>query len=409
MATKLAVFLGTILCATNLNLLEAQNHLNKLKWVQCSQNRSSHQIMFDFTQPTTYTKRICPTEGKLIVGFPGMKIINFNPKDVTTTLNKLKESQFIKEVSVTEEYNGVLLSLQFSAERSLHKKTIPNRLLLGFRKINDERNHKLIIDICPNELLKNETIQYAQASVIQSDYTAPFSAKKPTRKNKRDWRIIIDPGHGGKDGGALGFGGLKEKDIALRIARSLAKKLGDEGYNTHLTRSCDEYLSPSERTALAHQLNADLFVSIHLNSADNPIHGIETFYMKNQQSEEYNQSREYIFINQEANDSLITRAEQTLQETLNCSKKLATHIQSELIATLSEENHNPTNRGIREQNYRLFLNNSLLNTSIPTAIVEVGFVTNPKESKLLGSHHYQQLVANGIFNGIKDYTQKATR
>ncbi len=363
--------------------------------------------MFDFTQPTTYTKRICPTEGKLIVGFPGMKIINFNPKDITTTLNKLKEKQFIKEVSVTEERNGVSLSLQFSAKRLLNKKTIPNRLLLGFRKINDERNHKLIIDICPNELLKNETIQYAQASVIQSDYTTPFSAKKTMRKNKSDWRIIIDPGHGGKDSGALGFGGLKEKDIALRIARSLAKKLVDEGYNAHLTRSCDEYLSPSERTTLAHQLNADLFVSIHLNSADNPIQGIETFYMKNQQSQEYNQSREYIFINQEANNSLITLAEQTLQETLNCSKKLATHIQSELITTLNEKNHKPTNRGVREQNYRLFLNNSLLNTSIPTAIVEVGFVTNPRESKLLGSLHYQQLVANGIFKGIKDYTQKA--
>ena len=402
MNAKLMGFLGA-LWALQLGTAHTEPNQNKLQWVDCYHNRTSFQVMFDFAQPFSYTKMVNADENAIIVSFPGMKIVNFNPKDVTTTLAKLIERQLIREVTVTEEHDKVVLSLYFPTERDLPEKTVPNKLVVGFRKINDQRNHKLIIDICPNEMIKSATIQYAQSSAIQSDYTELVPSHTLTQKNKEDWRIIIDPGHGGKDTGASSASGIKEKDVALRIARALAKKLAEQGYNAHLTRSSDTYLSLLERTAFAHQLNADLFVSIHLNSAGTAKpanNGIETFYMHNPAVDENNQMRDYIFINQDANKNLINRAEKLLKDTHNGSKQLASNIQDNLLSTLERNNCATNNRGIKPENYRIILRNT-----IPTALVEVGFLTNYNEARLLASPSYQNLIAEGIFDGIKQYTE----
>lgn len=397
-------------------IVALEQNINKLKWIHCSKNRTSYQLMFDFEAHIEYTRDIIPSENKLTLHFPGIKIINFNPKEVMTSLQNLKEHKIIQNLSLTENSIGVSLSFQFSPTITIDKKTTKNELVIGLHTINDQNNHKLVLDICPNDLLKQtSTVYYANNRAIKNKKLYAQASSRPIvsdsteiipplQKRKNDWRIIIDAGHGGKDHGASSSCGIKEKDLTLSIARSLTDRLTKEGYNAHLSRASDDYLAPLDRTAYAHQLNADLFISIHLNSGKHDISGIETFYMKNQTKDD-SQTRDYLFINQEAQDSLIALAETSLRETLDNSKHLASNIHSRMLSNLALQKHVPKDRGIKQYNYRLFLGNLLLSKGVPTAIVEVGFITNKDEVKLLSTKTYQQTIIDGITNGINSYVQ----
>lgn len=172
--------------------------------------------------------------------------------------------------------------------------------------------------------------------------------------------IVIDPGHGGRDPGAVRQG-IMEKDINLKIAARLFTLLLNRGIRTRMTRTDDSYVSLADRVRLANQIKAEIFISIHCNSAPTPeAGGIETLY--------YPGSRR--------------------------GRKLAGKIQAELINNLKVKD-----RGIKARS-DLFV---LKYTSMPAVLIECGFISNPAERELLNDDNYSGMVAKAIFCGIKKY------
>ncbi|MGQ9556919.1 MAG: N-acetylmuramoyl-L-alanine amidase family protein [Desulfurispora sp.] len=200
--------------------------------------------------------------------------------------------------------------------------------------------------------------------------TTPAGANPPPAlKNKV---IILDPGHGGFDPGAVS-GDIREKDLNLALSRKIADRLKKEGATVYLTRDRDYNLAPvglhgraahqadlSQRAALAREKSADIFVSIHMNS-------ISLRYCRGAEVYHHYQSRE--------------------------GARLASCIQSELIQIPGMRQ-----RTVKPGDYAL-----LRLTAVPAVIVEAGFMTNPEELKQLTADRYQQALAESIVRGIKNY------
>lgn len=145
-----------------------------------------------------------------------------------------------------------------------------------------------------------------------------------------------------------------------------------------MTRSDDSYISLVDRSLLANQLKADLFVSIHVNSAianQNNAWGIETFYLDAQGMVPRRGKAGFLFVNFEKDGGIVNLLNEQLRQTLTQSKALAAHIQNSLIQFLGHHNIDINDRGIKPEKFRTFLQ-----SGIPAALVEVGFITNPKEA-----------------------------
>ncbi len=180
--------------------------------------------------------------------------------------------------------------------------------------------------------------------------------------------VVLDPGHGGKDSGAIGFG-KQEKDINLAIALRVGHILEDRGVNVEYTRTDDTYLTLTERTEIANDLNAAIFVSIHSNSATNSdANGTETYY--------YAPITDYDLFWQKAERS-----------------RLANCIQKELIDTLGRKD-----RGVKQDNFTV-----LDKTQMPSVLTEISFMSNAEENALLVTSSYQARAAKAIADGILEY------
>lgn len=173
-------------------------------------------------------------------------------------------------------------------------------------------------------------------------------------------KICIDPGHGGKDPGAVGPGGTKEKDVALAVAKYLEQELSPLA-KISLTRKTDEYRSLQERSALANSIGADYFISIHCNAAsDRAANGTETLI--------YGQGGE--------------------------AEKLGAKVQSRVVATLGTRD-----RGIKARPEL----HVLARTKMPAILVELAFISNPLEERMLANPATQQKAARAIAEGVADY------
>ena len=194
-------------------------------------------------------------------------------------------------------------------------------------------------------------------------------------EDKSEKIILIDPGHGGIDGGAKSKNGTIEKDINLQIAIKLKENLEDKGYKVYMTRECDEGLYKQGKTVkekkredlkkrvdLKTETNCDIFVSIHLNKIpQSQYYGWQTFFKKDNEN----------------------------------SIKLAKSIQSNLNNAVQREN--------KRESLAITGKYIIDNVEIPTTIVECGFLSNPEEEALLQTDEYQNKLAWGIYNGIMDY------
>ena len=184
--------------------------------------------------------------------------------------------------------------------------------------------------------------------------------------------MVIDAGHGGKDSGAVGVDGTREKELALDTARRVESLLTDRGYQVIMTRSRDEYIQLANRAKIANNANADIFLSIHFNSAGtDKAKGIEVLY-----ASENNVSRK-----KEAGDQ----------------RRLANEV---LKCILKETGLN--NRGIKNRPELAVLRLTDMNA----ALVEGGFMSNPDEMDTIKTDAYLDKLARGIVNGIVNFDQK---
>ena len=210
--------------------------------------------------------------------------------------------------------------------------------------------------------------------------------------------IIIDPGHGGENRGAF-FKDTNEKDVVLSISRKIYKQLKKK-YSVYLTRSIDRDLTLKERAEQALLLKADIFISVHANASMSvKASGFETFYLDNhdnaaikklEEKENKNSSGEEVIVNKILTDLVI-------KLTAPRSKKLAESLHSH-IATNIKESFSIKDRGIRPA---LFYVLSL--TKRPAVLLEVGFLSNPKELEKIKSEDFQNAYASGVSQGVIHY------
>ena len=215
-------------------------------------------------------------------------------------------------------------------------------------------------------------------------------------------RIVIDPGHGGKDSGSIGVNGVKEKEVTLAIAKRLKEQIEARmQVEVLLTRSGDEYVPLEQRTAFAQVKQADLFISIHANySKDNQIGGIETFFLgltKDPRSQLI-AAIENATAQQNLNQLEDTIKKITIYEKMNESKEFAQKVHRQLFRSMKKLVANARDRGVKRAPFVV-----LIGTDIPAILVEIGFISNKKEAELIGSRKGQEKVAGAIFKGVEDY------
>jgi N-acetylmuramoyl-L-alanine amidase len=223
-------------------------------------------------------------------------------------------------------------------------------------------------------------------------------------------RIVIDPGHGGRDPGAEGYG--VEKDVTLAVAQRLAALLDERlDVDVALTRSTDATLTLAERTALANAGDADLFVSIHANASPNPrLRGIETYYLNNTDDRATIRLAS-IENGPDAAPPAGGRADlrYILSDLVQVGKMeesvtLARALQRNLVARLRGRYRGVVDLGVKRGPFYV-----LVGAHMPCVLVEVSFLTHPTEGPRLAGDAYQETIAEGLYAGIAGFLADSRR
>lgn len=265
-----------------------------------------------------------------------------------------------------------------------------------FKVFSLEDPARLVIDIYSKEARENKG-DIKTDTKIEAMILPNFLQKK----------IVIDPGHGGHDPGAIGPNGLYEKDVVLDIALRVRDIMKREypTYEVILTRSSDVFIPLNERAAIANKKDADLFVSIHTNASTNgQARGIETFILNWTDDEESMKvaARENAIslkkMKQVQNELGLILASLERESKRDESIKLAGHIQKALVSNITFYDSMLYNRGVKQALFYV-----LVGAKMPSALVEVAFISNPEEEKLLTAESYRQKLAYSIVSGINAY------
>lgn len=219
-------------------------------------------------------------------------------------------------------------------------------------------------------------------------------------------KIVIDPGHGGKDPGAIGKGGLKEKDVTLKLSKMLREKLSSKlGSKIIMTRDTDVFIPLEERTAIANKHDADLFVSIHINaSPKRTTSGIETYILNISNDEEAKRvaARENATSKRSVSDLEFILNDLIKTAKTNDSIRLANSVHDRLVSKLKEKFGDIRSNGVKGAPFYV-----LVGTKMPSILVEVSFISNPAEEKRLQDEKYLHEVIEGITTGLLSYINGA--
>jgi N-acetylmuramoyl-L-alanine amidase len=234
---------------------------------------------------------------------------------------------------------------------------------------------------------------------------APPTSARLSKAKARPLVIVIDPGHGGKDPGAIGAAGLEEKTAVLQVAKALRHILRQELPHAlvRLTREDDVFIPLAERARMANQLRAQLFISLHANSSPNPeASGLETWYLSfaaNERAKKTAARENMMSVSQLSDLEIILR---DLHETdrINQSAVLAGMVQAALAKHLEARYPGIPDRGVEGAPFVV-----LLHTTMPSVLVELSFIINPREEKRLDNPAYQRALAQGVFHGVRRFLQ----
>ncbi len=275
-------------------------------------------------------------------------------------------------------------------------KTLPNRI---------------VVDVFP----QRSADAVARTAGRQSEETASAALVAPSIEQDREpaapapveYVVAVDAGHGGMDPGALGRYGIVEKHLVLEIAWQVAREINrHEGYRAVITRTRDEFLTLPRRTQIAQEKGADIFVSIHMNSAKNrDARGAEVFFIspagaadklshllsdrilaENELGLDHGQSDEVLSLILDVNQQAMMHRSSLLAE--------------KIVEALGDADMPPT-RGIKQRSFAV-----LKTIVMPSVLVEPGFVSNKHDAKYLKSNEGQTEVAEAIVAGIISYLQK---
>lgn len=255
---------------------------------------------------------------------------------------------------------------------------------------------------------KSLVIKLSNLSSTKKNDTVSKQKKEAVLSPYRNKVVVIDAGHGGKDAGAVGPYKRYEKDVVFAVAKNTHDLLKKRGYKVYLTRTTDRFIKVNNRTKLANNKNADIFISIHANSIGkekaNKVEGIETFFLSPARSERAKRvaaKENSSDISQMSSSTKNAFLESLSRPRITASHKLAIDIQAGMLSETRSRFKNVEDSGVREGPFWV-----LVGAQMPSILIEVGYISHPKESARLVNKEYQQLLANGIANGIEAYFSK---
>jgi N-acetylmuramoyl-L-alanine amidase len=219
-------------------------------------------------------------------------------------------------------------------------------------------------------------------------------------------KIVIDPGHGGHDSGAVGYyKHVLEKDIVLALAKRLANKIRRHiGCQVILTRSDDRFITLEERTAIANTTNADLFISLHTNAhRDSRAYGIETYFLNLATDEDaiLVAARENATSRKNISDLQVILNDLMKNAKINESSRLAGHVQKALVTRIDHHYTRIKDKGVKQAPFYV-----LLGAQMPAILVETSFISNKRECNRLTDATYQEHLCNAILDGIRHYIRE---
>ena len=244
-------------------------------------------------------------------------------------------------------------------------------------------------------------------SLVEGCGSGPRQRIKETAKlslweaNSESWKVVLDPGHGGKDPGAVGPKGLEEKEVVLDIALRLQRLLQKAGWQVVLTRGTDTYIPLGKRTAIANREKANLFISLHTNASSRPrAKGIETYFL----NPRYNGQGESVVIRKNGTSAKSMDKLQhilydlKLTSNIEESNRLADTIQSSLILKLKKRYPDIVDLGVKQASFYV-----LVGAQMPSVLVEISFLSHPNEEARLAKKGYRDMVSRALLVGIRHY------
>jgi len=279
--------------------------------------------------------------------------------------------------------------------------------------MNGPRAHQAFMIAHPTQLVIDILSQGSpQKSPVKEVAARPDLAdqKQLARTKKADSpvpagglrKIVLDPGHGGKDPGAIGSSGIAEKDVVLAVAKKLAQRLKTElGVQVVLTRNDDRFVPLEDRTALANNENADLFISLHVNASPNgEARGIETYYLDNTTDEAAIRlaARENGTSRRNISDLQFILSDMTQNMKLEDSITLAHRLQGALIGGMSKVSAEVKDLGVKKALFHV-----LVGARMPSVLVEMLFITNRAEANMMSQESNQDTLVESLFEGIQKF------
>jgi N-acetylmuramoyl-L-alanine amidase len=269
-------------------------------------------------------------------------------------------------------------------------------------------NQKTLRIVFENDALINQ-----QYKIDGNELTIKMSSENrelsyiPINQNLSKKIIVIDPGHGGKDAGAVGHKGYREKIVVLQLSKKLRDILLKRGYTVYMTRNSDNFVELRQRTHFANKKKADLFLSIHANSVPKKnwkkAQGIETYFLSINNSARAKRvaAIENVDIGKMDAGGMNDALHLMNREKIFASNKLAIDMQQNMLASLREKYDDVKGNGVRSGPFWV-----LVGAQMPAVLIELGFISHPKEATNMVNHRYQQLQAIGIANGVDRYFAK---
>jgi N-acetylmuramoyl-L-alanine amidase len=276
---------------------------------------------------------------------------------------------------------------------------------------NTRRDIRVVVDLARYERHRVLTLSHPDRLVVdvygrRPGMDAPGDAPRLPSALRQIQTVVLDPGHDGRDPGAIGVGGVREKDVTLAMARALEEDLRERGFEVVLTRKNDQAVSLEERTAIAEAASGDVFVSLHANAARRRgVRGVETYYL-DEDHERHSltvAARENGITRGEVNALQSTLAKLRVSEVSPQSRKLAETVQRHIVEGMSGDYDPVPDLGAKKGPfYVLFL------SSMPAILVEAGFLTNKHEAKRLRNEKYVAAMAEQIAIALHSYRDGAT-
>jgi N-acetylmuramoyl-L-alanine amidase len=362
----------------------AQASYSLIRNVRYHQHSRYTRVVLDLKKAADYTTNQTKNPPQVTINLKktilGKKSRNGFRTDGFPTTMKVKESK----------PHGIMITLDM---RSLSK----------YKIMALKKPHRLVLDLFPApanpQKVKIPTTKPSPPPVMVQPTLPPANLKSGEKM-----LIVLDPGHGGKDPGALGRKGTREKDIVLIIAKQVKEKIQKRmGAKVLLTREKDVFVKLADRAELANSKKADLFVSIHVNShRSRNVKGLELYHFgkaSDPRSLEVAARENGTPLEKNGPAWQFILADKLNDKKIEDSQELAWTTQNALVKYL-KTHYKVKDHGVKTAPFFV-----LRMTTMPSILAEIAFVSNPTEEKLLRSKTYQKRVAEGIFKGINAYVQ----